>query len=478
MRSQELESRVSGGLLKHESLECESKFSRDFDSNLFNSNTPLGEIKHKVASYMGEKLFMPRAEEVRIGYDGSLDPEYVRVMETSISYWNAQGDMDSAYHFSMELEGMKNLATHVSRRIASDRGDTSRYIIGSDPGETYKTKDGAKTVIFVGEVDRLENDYISYRQLAIPVELLSLLTLFEKIQKVGDIALTEKISGLALGELTSENLVAYPVAILSILNDIAIEFGHSSWEVILERANDQLRLEKDSTAKERREEMIANYSARIYQSLQQSKSSEYINTIDESMRRVFAIEAGARDYLGMDLSRVNAIIESSLRDTAADIRGIFTKNVTQEQIYIFEHEYQTTLTDLFEYRNWMVNVFLTNPLASRALATGCGGGLSISGIGGENIGDVIGYDSTSSVSYLMQADGYQETSTGSFGTESSSPEDIEITLDSGEKYVLKIRDGWSCNGEGCGRVSSHATRVRIGVCKICEFCDPNVHKAD
>ena len=65
------------------------------------------------------------------------------------------------------------------------------------------------------------------------------------------------------------------------------------------------------------------------------------------------------------------------------------------------------------------------------------------------------------------------------GTETvSSPDDIVITLESGETYVLKIREGWECNGEGCDRVSNHETKVRIGVCHICEYCDPNCHKAD
>lgn len=56
--------------------------------------------------------------------------------------------------------------------------------------------------------------------------------------------------------------------------------------------------------------------------------------------------------------------------------------------------------------------------------------------------------------------------------------DIVVTLDDGTTYVLTIREGWRCNMEGCDRVSSSETRVRIGECHICEFCDPNVHKGD
>lgn len=78
------------------------------------------------------------------------------------------------------------------------------------------------------------------------------------------------------------------------------------------------------------------------------------------------------------------------------------------------------------------------------------------------------------MSDVMGVDESETTSTETI----SSPDDIVITLDSGETYVLKIREGWGCNGEGCDRVSSHQTKVRIGVCHICEFCDPNCHKAE
>jgi hypothetical protein len=44
--------------------EPRDSFSRDFDSVLFGVDTPYGEIAHKVKSYLGEKLFMPRYEEI------------------------------------------------------------------------------------------------------------------------------------------------------------------------------------------------------------------------------------------------------------------------------------------------------------------------------------------------------------------------------------------------------------------------------
>lgn len=63
-------------------------------------------------------------------------------------------------------------------------------------------------------------------------------------------------------------------------------------------------------------------------------------------------------------------------------------------------------------------------------------------------------------------------------TTTSSTGDIVVTLADGTTYTLSIRPGWKCVGHGCGKISSQETKVRIGDCHICEFCDPNVHKAD
>lgn len=81
--------------------------------------------------------------------------------------------------------------------------------------------------------------------------------------------------------------------------------------------------------------------------------------------------------------------------------------------------------------------------------------------------------------YLSRFDMGLPSSDSRTGSEKSttSDGDIVITLPDGTTYVLTIRDGWKCNSEGCGRVSNHESKVRIGECHICEYCDPNVHKA-
>ncbi len=354
-----------------------SRFSRDFDSGLFNSLTPFPEIEHKVASYLGEKLFMPRYEEIRFGYDGSLDPEYVDFMTRSITFWRERGDYQSAYRFEMELQGMRQLAWLVSQQVSQDKSTPARHIIGSDPGLTYSTEEGAKSVIFVGEVKRLTPKEIIYGQIAVPLEMLTLLTLYEKIQKVADFTQAAELTGIALAEITAESLVAYAVPLIGSLNEVAEIFGQGSWEEVTNKAEDQLRLQKDPLAKERRNGLTTYYAKAIYQALQEGRDKEYLNIIDESMRRVFALEAGAKELLGLGPEHVKKIVERNILDVRAESLGIFSKKVTSEQVRWFEQHYQVSITEIMQYRGWMTTVFRENPLARRALLTGCGGGVSI-----------------------------------------------------------------------------------------------------
>lgn len=384
------------------------RFKRDFDSSLFTEDTPFAEIAHKVTTYMGEKLFMPGYQEIQIGFDGSLDPEYLGLMQKSIDYWREHGDYETAYRFEMELTGMMRLAKQVGMQIAVDRNNPARHIIGSDPGITYGTEEGAKSVVFVGEVKRLTENGIVYGQYAIPLELLELLSLYEKMSKISTVELTN---------ITAEELVAYAAPLIGTLNEVAEIFGQGSWDQVVEKAANQLRLEKDQYGLERRQELIRYYSNLIYKALQEGRDREYLNIIDESMRRVFALEAGANELLGLREDRVKEIVERNLIDVKAEKMGLFTKQLSREQITWFEENYQVSMSEVMGYRDWMTTVFRTNPLARRALVTGCGGGINIDlnsnpwgGI--ESWAGGYAYDVPTEVGFeMMGSFGYQETVT-------------------------------------------------------------------
>lgn len=456
------------------------RFSRDFDSSLFNEQTPLEEVRHKVAAYMGEKLFKPRREDIFIGHDGSLDQEYSEVMKRSVSYWRERGDEEAAYRFEMELVGMQQLALLVSRRVKENTSEKARFIIGSDPGSTYKTQEGSKSVVFVGEVESLSHEGIVYRQYAIPLELLSLLSLYENLVKIGDVEQTKQYSNITLGELTAENLVAYPIAIVGTLNRVAEVFGKQNWDQIVEQAEEQLRLENDILAIPRRNEFINRYTSLIFNAIKRGESGEYLNTIDESMRRVFALEAGARDYLGMSPESVGVEVEKNILAVLAQKEGLLRRNADYHRIEVFENTYNISYVEVMKYYSWMIGAFNSNPNAMRALSTGCGGGLSISK-DTNRYSEVVGANEYSTSTYsgsdMMQNYGYQEGTT-TYTESSISSEEIVVHLEDGTTYVLKIREGWKCAGEGCGRISSNQSHVRIGECCICEFCDPNVHRGD
>lgn len=452
---------------------AENKFKRDFDSGLFTRNTPFLEIKHKVASYMGEKLFMPRYEEVRIGYDGSLDPEYLELMEKSIKHWRELGDENAAYRFEMELLGMKQLAMKVALSIVRNPLDPARHIIGSDPGDVYRAEE-SKSVIFVGEVVRLTNEHIVYGQHAVPLELLELLMLYEKISRVAD------LEQLNSSKITSEELVAYAAPLIGTLNQVATEFGQGSWEEIVKKAQDQLKLENDDYGRERREELIRYYAELIYLALQEGRDKEYLNTIDESMRRVFALEAGADELLGLSSEKVLEIVERNIIDVKAELLGLFTKSITREQVKQFEFMHNTSIEEIMLYRGWMLRAFDTNPIARRALATGCGGGkkmelISASWMGNESRSGGYKYSEPSFAGTdLMQGFGYQDTTTEALVYKSGRS--ISITLPDGDTYTLEVREGEKCLQ--CSKVSGYDPELLIGPCHLCEHCDPNVHKAD
>lgn len=399
--------------------EPRESFSRDFDSDLFGTDTPYGEIEHKVKSYLGEKLFMPRYEEIRFGYDGSLDPEYVKFMTRSITHWRELGDYTTAYRFEMELQGMKQLAWLVSQQVSQDRSTPARHIIGSDPGSTYASDEGAKSVVFIGEVKRLTPKEIIYGQIAIPLELLTLLALYEKIERVADFNKVAELTGVVLSEITAESLVAYAAPLLATLNEVAEQFGQDSWEQVVEKAKDQFKLEHDPRGEERRRELVRYYATMIYKAVQEGRERSYLNTIDESMRRVFALEAGASELLGLGAEHVESIVERNLLDVKAEQMGMFTKKLTREQIRWFEDHYQVSITEIMQYRGWMTTVFRENPLARRALMTGCGGGnrvdTAFSPWGGvETFAGGYGYSEPSLAGFdLMTEYGYQSTTTES-----------------------------------------------------------------
>lgn len=394
-------------------------FTRDFDSSLFKLSTPYGEIEHSVESYLGEKLFMPRYQELRIGYDGSLDPEYLDFMTRSVTFWRERGDYRTAYRFEMELQGMKQLAWLVSQQVSHDRSTPARHIIGSDPGQTYSTEEGGKSVVFIGEVKRLTPKEIIYGQTAVPLELLTLLSLYEKIEQVADFKKTAELTGVVLSEITAESLVAYAVPLLGTLNEVAEVFGQGSWEEVVKKAEDQLRLENDPMAKERRAGLVRYYADAIYKALHEGRGKDYLNIVDESMRRVFALEAGAKELLGLGSEHVKKIVERNMLDVKAEQLGIFTKKATREQILWFEDHYKVSITEIMQYRGWMTTVFRENPLAKRALITGCGGGISIdlnnSSWGGiETFAGGYGYAEPTIAGFDVMSDfGYQANTTES-----------------------------------------------------------------
>lgn len=383
MFRQEVQERLSSDFKVFKDTQPKESFSRDFDSSLFNFETPLTEIELKVGAYLGEKLFQPRKESIKIGLDGKLDPEYEKHLKKSVSYWREKGDESAAYRFEMELHGMYQLANLVMQKKSPNAELMPRMINGSDPGTTYATDEGAKTVVFVTEFDHYENYWMVFNQYSLPVDLMTLEDLWESIQAYGDLAQTAKVIGAQMGELTSETLVAYPVYVqsyLGVLNEIARAYGHVDWQQIKKKANEQFKLDNDEHAILRRNEFVNVYARRIKDALSRGVSKEEINIIDEAMRRQFALESGA-EYLGLSVTRVEKLVSQMIFDVAAERHGLFESNASDKQREVFRRENKLSnleMDELVVHRTWMIGAFRNNATARKALMTGCGGGITVS----------------------------------------------------------------------------------------------------
>ena len=215
------------------SLRVAEQFKSDFNLDFYNKETSREEIFQHVGAFLGEKLLAPRSQDLWIGRDGLLDPDYIAMMERSILYWSARGDTAAVARFQSELTGMRNLANIV---IESGENGAKMPIvaIASDPGSFYVDTEGnKKSVTFVGVLDNSEINGWKYKIFSLPTKYIGLEKHKELLWRIGDIEKTKQILRASLDELTADNLVAFPVILnefISSLDLLAQELGYDSWD--------------------------------------------------------------------------------------------------------------------------------------------------------------------------------------------------------------------------------------------------------
>ncbi|MFH2085469.1 MAG: hypothetical protein ABII21_01610 [bacterium] len=318
----------------------------------------------------------PRRERLWVGSDGTLDPNYVTMMEKAINYWNERGDKKAVERFEKELEGARNA---VSLIIASrELGEPLPIVINaSDPGDFYVDKEGRKkSVTFVWMKESTESSGWRYSVYSIPAKYIGLEKHWGLLKKLGDIQRTQDILKKMFDEteLSADSLIAFPLIVTSLtqgMDEIAGELGYPTWDEIDRIAADQLAMEEDQHAKERREQVVIEFTARIFYAVKDGKSKEYKQALVAALSDTMALEAGSRDYLGMDKDQIKSEIDKNVRLALAVKYKVFEKKSYYElkDLGIRFGD----LGDLYRHYQWVSAAFNTNPLAREARATGCGG---------------------------------------------------------------------------------------------------------
>jgi len=386
------------------SMDVGEQFNTDFDLDLYDHDVSRTKVEREVQAFLGEKLLQPRSEDLFIGRDGRLDPNYLEMMQRSIDYWSARGDPSAVERFESELTGMRNLATLVIEHGINNQ-PLPIVVTASDPGTFYVDAEGRKkSATFVGLLDRMEDNGWRYKIFSLPTKFIGLNEHKALLWRIGDIEHTKQILGASLVELTANNLVAFPVLLdrlVHSLDELAVFLGYESWDKVEEIAADQLALDSDVNARKRRVVMVEEFTRRILEIVHQDRVKEEKEALVNAMGDMFAL------YLGWSVERIRSEIAKTVRVALADKLGLLSR-IENFEYYSTQYDLGD-IEELYTQVHWMINAFRTNPLAQEARVTGCGG----SGI---NYQQGMGLDGFS-LTYqqpiydgfgIMQEGGYQE----------------------------------------------------------------------
>lgn len=377
-------------------------FKSDFDLAFYDPETISGDIvEHHVSSFFGEKLMKPRVESLMVGSNGELDPNYIAMMERSIHYWREKGDERAVERFSKELEGAKNIVSLIIESSRDTKEPQPIILNASDPGDFYVDEEGRKkSVTFVWVKQSSEESGWRYRVYSLPTKYLGLEEHWEIVKGLADFHKTKEILNQTLGEenLSANALIAFPLLLNSLihdLDDVAEKMGYSNWNEIEKISEDQLALENDVSAKERRAKLVTDFSMRIFFAVKDRRSLEYQEALVAAMSDTLALEAGG-EYLGLSANHIENEIDKNIQLSLALRHKIFelgsyadVQRLSQDLDIRFGD-----LDQLFLHYQQITQSFHNNPIAQAARATGCGGsgnsygqefGMKMSDFGGISI---------------------------------------------------------------------------------------------
>lgn len=451
-------------------------FKSDFVIGFYNPENLVSElVETHVRAFFGEKMMKPRAEPLFVGRDGKLSPDYIEMMEKSIAYWREKGDVSAVERFSKELEGAGNAAKLIVE--SSEMGEPLPIVINaSDPGDFYVDSQGRKkSVTFIWIKEKTENSGWHYRIYSLPTKYIGVEKHWELLKKFGDIQKTGEILGRVLNDaemLGANELIATPVLLTTLalgIDEIAKDLGYRDWDEIEKMAADQLALEKDELARERREKIVSDFTMRIFFAVKGERSRDYQEALVAAMSDTMALEAGG-EYINWSAKRIEQEIDKNVRLALALRYRIFEKR-TYTEIKELKINFGD-LSELFMHYQWVSEAFNNNARAQEARATGCGGS-------GSNYGVQFGLNSYGygSVSLVYSSVGNllneQQDASEAFGPElvSSGEEPEGRYLNKGAKY----KPG---HCRACDQDREKVWHKADGGCDCCTTCERRLAGGD
>lgn len=494
MRSQEVVSQQKS-ILQSEWVVGEPKKVVNFDPWIYAIHSDrLNILEEDLGTYFAECLMLSTAGVV------TLDKKRGFLHKSGVAY--RELTKRAVKHYASNPNAVERF---TAEGVGFDRGQAlveyfvdlgaplPPFIISSPPGNVYDVGEKYSKSLTYAAIPLGYDDLgrPKYKLVAIPTKEIAVADHWSLENEVANIQRSLEILGLTGIEISANGLVEFPgllpglLELPEALNKLAVGLGFESWDDIEKdiRTSSLLEIDNDRTSS-RRKSMLRWAANTIRQLVADGQSKPEFESLQETLRQVFAAERGGKyttdEYI--DLEKVELELEQLFVGNGGnpEYAKLFVKQ-TKKEIGFNDNlswsssnlSYDQTVYMLAQrVRGNMMGWIGANADALDSyVGTGCGAGGSKNEFGLDRYS--FGYEQPT----MTDIFGYETATTTSTET-ASSPDDIVVTLDSGETYILKIRDGWGCNGDGCDRVSNHQTMVRIGECHICEFCDPNVHKAD
>ena len=480
-------------LLQNEWKVGEAKKVVNFDPWIYATHSErLAILEEDLSTYFAECLMLSTAGNVTLdkekGFLHKSGVAYRDLTKGAVKHYSS--NPDAVERFEAEGLGFER-AQELVEYFMKIGAPLPPFIIGSPPGNVYDVGEKhSKSMTYVAVplgYDDLGRPL--YKLIAIPTKEISVSDHWSIENEVSNIQKSLQILGMVGVENSAIGLVQLPALLEDLptaLKRLAKALQFESWDDIESDIRTSSLLEIDNDRTSIRRKSMLNWATRtIRQLVADGQPRSEFESFQETIRQVFAAERGGKyatdEYIDSELVVLEMEQLFVGNGGNPEYAKLFVKQnlnelmINESNSWVYgDLSYRETVYLLAQRVRGNVMGWIRGNVEAfdSYVGTGCGGGGSRNDIGFDRFD--LNYENPT-YSGFDTVNNYQTNDTVE---SASSPDDIVVTLDSGETYVLKIRDGWECNGEGCDKVSSHQSRVRIGVCHICEFCDPNVHKAE